>query len=488
MDIKSFLALSYIKIINKGSENSVSFICYDNRKAIKNSMFVAVKGFSSDGHKYIDGAIKNGAKFIVIEDNEYSKNIDKDIWVLKVDNSRVALAKLAAHFYNYPAEKMDMIGVTGTNGKTSISTYVYNYYKKFKNIKCGLIGTIHYLVGDHIIEAPNTTPESCDFEKLLADMASIKSKIVVSEVSSHALALNRVDGSKFKISAFTNLTRDHLDFHSDMEDYFNTKKKLFTTYLIKNGISILNLDDQYGQRLFNELKGNKISYSLKNKKADILGKISKMSMSGTELSLTINENLYKVKTKLIGNFNIENLLAVIGILIANGENIKNIIKYIKIIEPVKGRFQNITLNNEIHAIVDYAHTSDALKNILETVKRIDGGKVITIFGAGGDRDKGKRHLMAEISSKYSDISIVTNDNPRTENPKQIIDDILVGMSGKFEVIEDRSMAIKKAIELANSGDIIIVAGKGHEDYQIVGTKKNHFSDFEELEKWGKING
>ncbi len=485
MNINSFTTLNFLSVINKGTSDKVLSVEYDNRKVKNGSMFVAVKGFSSDGHNYIKGAIQNGASFVVLEDESFACDIDKSIWVLKTENSRTTLAKIATHFYNNPAEKMELIGVTGTNGKTSISTYVYNYYKNFKNTQTGLIGTINYFVGDNVIDAPNTTPESLDFEKLLADMVDCDTKIAISEVSSHALSLNRVDGSKFNISAFTNLTRDHLDFHTDMEDYFNAKAKLFNEYLAENGTCVINLDDEYGQRLFNSIQSKKVGYSLKNSDATIFAEIKKMTMHGTEISLKIADRVFEVSTKLIGKFNIENLMAVVGILLANNEKFEDIIDYTNKIKPVKGRFENITLNNNIHAIVDYAHTGDALKNVLETVKNIAEGKLITVFGAGGDRDKGKRSIMAEVASKYSDYTIVTSDNPRTENPSEIIKDILIGMTGNFEVEKDRSLAIKRAIEIADSEDVIVVAGKGHEDYQIIGKTKIHFSDFEQLEAWGK---
>ena len=485
MNIESVLSLNFITEIQKGSFVDISSIEYDNRKVKDGSMFVAVKGYASDGHEYISGAIKNGAKFIVLEDEKFAKDIDTSVTVLKVKNSRIALAKLATHFYNYPSKQMELIGVTGTNGKTSISTYIYNYYKQFKGVESGLIGTINYLVGDKIIDAPNTTPESCDFERLLSDMVDVDTKVAVSEVSSHALALNRVDGSEFSIAAFTNLTREHLDFHTDMDDYYNTKAKLFTDYLKADGISVINIDDEYGLKLYNSLTCEKLGYSLKNSDADIYASIESMSMKGTDITLTFSGKTISLHTKLIGKFNIENILAVIGVLIANNETTADIVAFIEQIESVKGRFQNVNLPNNIHAIVDYAHTGDALKNVLETVKSIDIGKLITVFGAGGDRDRGKRSIMGEVASKYSDYSIVTSDNPRTEDPHRIIDDVLEGMEGNYEVEADRSLAIKRAIEIASSGDVIVVAGKGHEDYQILGKEKIHFSDFEQLEKWGR---
>ncbi|MGL5088982.1 MAG: UDP-N-acetylmuramoyl-L-alanyl-D-glutamate--2,6-diaminopimelate ligase [Cetobacterium sp.] len=426
---------------------------YDSRKIKSGDIFVALKGNLVDGHKYIDKALENGAVCIIVSEEVELKG---DISYFLVQNLRENLGRIASNFYGKPEKKLKIIGVTGTNGKT---TTTYLIEQILGTEKVARIGTVEYKIGDEIIEAPNTTPESLDIIKMSKKSVDKGLEYLVMEVSSHGLTSGRVDMLDFDVAVFTNLTPEHLDYHKDMEDYFLAKKILFEKLKNKKN-GIINIDDRYGKRIYDEFGG--VSYSLDN-------------------SADLDRNtIIEMKPTLLGKFNMYNILGAIGVGKILGID-KDIIKErVKNIKSAPGRFEAVSVGQDFRIIVDYAHTGDALENILQGVLELEEtGKIITIFGCGGDRDKIKRPIMAEVAERYSDLTIVTSDNPRTENPNSIIDDIVKGFQNKNYIIEiDRKEAIKKAVLKAEKNDIILIAGKGHENYQIIGATKIHFDDRE----------
>jgi UDP-N-acetylmuramoyl-L-alanyl-D-glutamate--2,6-diaminopimelate ligase len=460
----------------KGSlDIKIDNIQYDSRKVEDNGLFICVKGFTVDGHDFIDTAIEKGAKAFLVE-----KDIEREgITFIKVKNTREDMARVADNFYNHPSQRFDVIGVTGTNGKTSITTFL-NEILTSENNKVGLIGTIKIFDGDNAIESSSTTPESIDLQSYFNQMIDNGCKYCSMEVSSHALALNRVAQTKYKVGVFTNLTPDHLDFHKDLEDYRNAKEKLF--YMTTNA-NVINIDDKGGQEIYKNIKNldtKCYSYGIDNK-ADFMAKDIKIEARGVSYRLitpTYEEDIF---VPVPGKFTVYNTLAVIATCYALEIPKEIVINGLKNTGGVAGRFETISNDKGISVIVDYAHTPDALENVIKTAREFAKNKIITVFGCGGDRDTTKRPLMGDIAQKYSDICIVTSDNPRTEDPKLIIDDILEGLDKtkeNYEVVVDRKEAIKEAIEMAEKDDVILIAGKGHENYQIIGKVKHHFDDKE----------
>ncbi|PID67195.1 MAG: UDP-N-acetylmuramoyl-L-alanyl-D-glutamate--2,6-diaminopimelate ligase [Fusobacteriales bacterium] len=453
---------------------------YDSRKIKEGNIFIALEGSNVDGHNYIDKAIENGATCIIVSKEI---NLAHEINYILVENLRQNLSVIASNFYDYPQRKLKIIGVTGTNGKTS-TTYMLE--KLLSKQKITRIGTIEYKIGDEVFEAINTTPESLDLIKIFYKSLKKNIDTVIMEVSSHALELGRVSTVEFDYALFTNLTQDHLDYHKNMENYFEAKKKLFYKLKDKSNSSI-NIDDEYGKKLYDELaiKNNPISYSLSshhNPEADNLkNNLCGQFIENGKIEINYKEKKYIIDFNLFGEFNLYNILGSIGVALKLGLSIEEILEKIKTIKPAPGRFETVNCGQNYKVIVDYAHTPDALENVILSAQKIPNkNRVITIFGCGGDRDKSKRPIMAKITEKNSDITILTSDNPRTEKPEEILEDVKQGFSNgyKYYFEPDREEAIKKAVNLAEKNDIILITGKGHETYHIVGTKKFHFDDKE----------
>lgn len=451
----------------------LSKITADSREVEENTVFFCEKGINADGHDFAQVSVKNGASLVV---GENSLDIENYI---KVSSVKDVLSAILPVFYNYPDRRIKTVGITGTNGKTSIALLLEILHKE--NYSCGVTGTLGYKYAGNICKAANTTPVNWKWYELLNDMRQKGVELLFSEVSSHALSENRILETCFDIAVFTNLSRDHLDFHRDIEDYYQAKKKLFTDHLKKDAVCIINVDDFYGERLYKELtdKVKVIRISENDKDARLKFTVLKSDSNGSKIFLD-RKNL-EINIPLVGKYNIYNMLSVLAVSeVIVGEKVYRDEIERKIIIP--GRLEKVGEN----VFVDYAHTPDALENVLKTLKDIAVRGVVTVFGAGGDRDRGKRPEMGRIVTKYSRISIVTDDNPRTEDPDRIVNEILQGCnthSSVVEVVRDRSAAIKRAMDLAQTGDLVLVAGKGAEDYQITGAGKNYFSDKEEIEKY-----
>lgn len=478
-----------IKLLQPLSQDrEIKHISYSSKDVREGSLFVAIKGQRADGHEYIEEAIKKGASVIVHEGSSKRwKNKYKDCLFIPVDDSRSALAIISNNFFGRVSLRIPVIGVTGTNGKTT-TAFLIKSILEAAGIKTALIGTIRYEIGDRIIPASHTTPESLDFQSFLRDSYDEGCLAVVTEVSSHALALKRVDATRFERAVFTNLSRDHLDFHGDMEHYFQSKARLFKELLKKEAPSIINNDDEYGMRLKSLLR-NTLTYGIIS--GDIRALNINNSLTGLRFDITLDpahNRLLRIESPLIGLINVYNVLAAFTVAFSMDIPLDAIQEGIRRLTSVKGRFQRIDMGQDFLVIVDYAHTPDALKRLILTAREVltdssrsslQQGRIITVFGAGGDRDRGKRPMMGEIATKLSDFVVITNDNPRSEDPNGIIAEILKGVIGEnYVVIPDRTEAITQAINIAQKGDIVLVAGKGHEDYQEIKGQRFYFSDEE----------
>ena len=470
MDIQKIFSGIEYRVLCTGIEFNVNDIQYDSRKIKENDIFVALIGSEVDGHSYIDKAIENGAKMLIVErlDLKYPEGI----WVIQVNDLRNNLGFIASNYFDYPQNKLKVIGVTGTNGKTT-STYILESILK----NSSRIGTTGCRILDKEYPTNNTTPESLDLIKLMDESVKKGVEYFLMEVSSHALYQGRVNMLMFDSAIFTNLTQDHLDFHITMENYFQAKA-LILNHLRTNKL-IVNKDDMYCKRLLDKSQ----SFSLKED-ADITGEILEYTLKGMKVKVSILGKNYEFVTKLMGEYNLQNILGVLLVIQQQGIDISYAIECIKNLNSISGRFELIDNDKEIMVVVDYAHTPDGLENILETLQNMKKNRIITVFGAGGDRDKTKRPLMAQMASKYSDIVYITSDNPRTEDPESILDDVEKGISNvKYYREVDRENAIKKAVQNSEKNDIILIAGKGHEDYQIIGHTKIHFDDREMARKY-----
>ena len=462
----------------------ISGVQYDSRKVQRDNLFVALKGVGVDGHKFLSDAIANGAKVIVIEDDSAipdSMCMHTGTVKVVVGSTRKALAQISANYYRNPASKMTMIGVTGTNGKTTTTFLIKQMIEAVSNTKVGLIGTVECAIGNEKFPATHTTPESFELHRLFDQMVKKGCTHCVMEVSSHALHQHRVFGISFKAAVFTNLTQDHLDYHGTMQKYFDAKKILFDG-LSNDTIAVTNADSDYGEKIVEGCKAKVISYSI-NQLSTVKAENVTVSVNG--FSAKINNEA--VTSRLVGRFNVYNFLGAYSVVKGLGLQVSSSVYSTLISAP--GRFDQIQSPKGWTAIVDYAHTPDALENCLQTIHDVlpehRTNTIITIFGAGGDRDTTKRPKMGAIAERLSDVIIVTSDNPRTEDPMKIITDVLKGISDKKKTIveADRGKAIAKGIAIAKLGDIILIAGKGHEDYQVIGKEKIHFSDKEEVLKF-----
>jgi len=444
---------------------------YDSRKIKCGDMFFAIGGFNVDGHNFISKAIENGAKTVVVEKDV---TLVEGITFIKVENGRRALAIAASNFYNNPSKKMKIIGITGTNGKTT-SAFMLKGILEAKGYKVGLIGTIANYIGNKEIHTEKTTPESLELQQLFKDMVDSDIDYCVMEVSSHSLDLDRVYGIEFSQGIFTNLTQDHLDFHKTFENYFNAKSKLFK--ICKH--SVVNVDDSYGIKLLEKINSRVTTYSIE-KESDLKGTDINLESTGIIFNLKGNEKTYKVQLPIPGRYNVYNALGCIGAALDEGIDMDTIIEGLSKV-TVPGRCENLTLgmNLGFQVIRDYSHTPDSLKNILENLRELTKGKLICIFGCGGDRDRTKRPIMGEIGTELSDIAIITSDNPRSEDPYMILEDIKAGVEkSNYKLIENRREAIKTALLLGEKDDIIVIAGKGHETYQILKNETIHFDEKE----------
>ncbi|MFZ5631877.1 MAG: UDP-N-acetylmuramoyl-L-alanyl-D-glutamate--2,6-diaminopimelate ligase [Bacillota bacterium] len=461
-------------------------IAYDSRAVEPGFLFVAIEGFKTDGHNYAARAVEAGAPAVVVQ-----KEVDLPAGVTRVlvENTRVALARASAAFYGHPSQKMRVVGVTGTNGKTT-TTYLISSIYRAAGEKVGLIGTIANYIGDRKLDVSHTTPESADLQKLLREMADEGVTVAVIEVSSHALSLERVTGCQFDVGVFTNLTQDHLDFHRDMEDYLGAKARLFRG--IDPGAEkwpryvVVNRDDPYADRIIQGSRVPVVTYGL-SPGADVRALDIKITGQGNSFTVAGRHGSVKLSMKLTGLFNVYNSLAAFAVGVTAGFNPDLVAKALETAGGVSGRFELVDCGQDFTVVVDYAHTPDGLENILKAARSVTSGRLINVFGCGGDRDRTKRPIMGEIAGRYSDLPIITSDNPRTEDPLRIIEDVEEGIKrvlkpGQYRVMPDRREAIRAAITEAKSGDMVLIAGKGHEDYQIIGRQKFHFDDREEARK------
>ncbi len=453
------------------AELNVSGVQFDSRRVQPGDLFVAVRGFTTDGHKFLPMAEEKGAVAAVVEKKSALIKIPQ----IEVKDSRKILAFLAANFYRPEIDHLTLVGITGTNGKTTTS-FLGQSVLNTAGLSSGLLGTIQYRVGRQNVDAWNTTPEAADVAAMLFDLVQQNFKACVLEVSSHALALNRVDGLRFKVGVFTNLTRDHLDFHKTFEHYFRSKMHLFDL-LTADGTAVINVDDAYGKRAA-ELTDRAVLTFGRSAQADIHPLQTSVSLQGIDLECATPFGIIRLHSRLTGDFNVQNILAAIGIGLALHISLDEIRRGIEQMERVPGRLEMYEIKTGVRAVIDYAHTPDSLEKALKTLRSMTDGRLLVIFGAGGDRDHGKRPLMGQVAETLADLVFVTSDNPRNEDPKAIIDDILQGMkeASKRRVIVDRKQAIMAAIKEARAGDVVLVAGKGHETYQIVKGEKYDFDE------------
>lgn len=457
----------------------VTGIQSDSRKVGNGFLFVAVRGTAVDGHAYIPAAVAQGAAAVVCEQLPDEK--EENCTYIKVKDSADALGRLASAWNGYPSRKLTLVGVTGTNGKTTVATVLYELFRRLGH-KAGLLSTVCNYIDGRAVKATHTTPDPLELNALLAEMAQAGCEYVFMEASSHAIDQKRISGLEFDGGIFTNLTRDHLDYHKTVEAYLKAKKKFFDE-LPAGAFALTNADDKSGWVMLQNTAAKKLAYSLRTL-ADFKGKIIESLIQGTDLEVNGRE----VFVRFVGKFNAYNLLAVYGAAVALGKDPEEVLVALSSLHPVAGRFETLPSPAGYTGIVDYAHTPDALANVLTAIREVlpDEARIITVVGAGGDRDKGKRPLMAKEAARLSDRLILTSDNPRSEVPEEIIRDMEAGLDGADKkrtlCITDRAEAIKAAVMLAGKGDVILVAGKGHEDYQEIKGVKHHFDDREQLKE------
>ena len=465
-----------VRVLNTIELNpEVTALEYDSRKVAPGNCFFAVVGTASDGHNYIDSAIEKGAVAIVCQ--RLPENMREGVAYVVVEDTNTAMAAMAAAYYDNPSKELKLVGVTGTNGKTTTATLLYDMFMAM-GYKCGLISTVVYRIAERRIDSTHTTPDSIRLNAMMREMVAEGCQYCFMEVSSHAAAQHRIDNLRFAGALFTNLTHDHLDYHGTYKEYIRAKKSFFDS-LDKEAWAVVNTDDRNGEVMIQNCKARCYRLSLRSM-ADFRTKILEMMPNGMQLHID-NQELW---AKFTGRFNAYNLTTVYAAATLLGIDKIEVLRTLSMLSPVSGRFETISADDQTMAVVDYAHTPDALENVLETIDELRKAnqQLIVVCGCGGDRDKTKRPEMAAIAVKHATTAIFTSDNPRTESPEAILDDMIAGVAGKenYLRITDRRQAIRTASMLAKAGDIIVIAGKGHEDYQIIGTEKHHFDDREEI--------
>jgi UDP-N-acetylmuramoyl-L-alanyl-D-glutamate--2,6-diaminopimelate ligase len=504
MELKKLLEDVEVRKITGETLKEIKGIAYHSKQVRENFLFAAIRGMDVDGHRFVEEAIGEGAAVIVAEEEREVSNRT----LILVSNSRQALAKISSNFYGNPSSKVKLIGITGTNGKTT-TTYLLEAIFKKAGFPVGVIGTINYRFGEKTTPAPNTTPESLDLQRILCEMLGEGISHVIMEVSSHGLDLDRVFGCQFDGAVFTNFTSEHLDYHKTLEQYFESKRKLFSNYLRdslkERRFAVTNHDDPKGEEIVKGMTLPIIRYGL-DPLCDITADQMVSSLEGLLCRIRTPKGDISIHSKLIGNFNLYNILAAVGVGISVDLPLKTLKEGVEGLEGVSGRFEMVENKRGIHVIVDYAHTHDALERVLSGLRSIlksgaqPNGKTITVFGCGGDRDRTKRPLMGEVAGKYSNLAILTSDNPRTEDPLAILGEVERGLKSSlleewrpneieswrsrkgYLKVPDRREAIRMAIRLAQPSDTVLIAGKGHEDYQIIGKKKFPFDDRIEAKK------
>lgn len=470
MKLQELLRGVAVKSSTAADDLEIREVRYDSRAVQAGDLFVAIRGFATDGHQYISKALEQGAVAVVCEE------APEGAPAVVVENARQALAEIAANRFGHPADSMVMLGVTGTNGKTT-TTYLVKHMLEDAGHKVGLIGTNQNLIGDEVIETERTTPESYELHALFARMRDAGCTHVIMEVSSHSLVLDRVYGIPFAVGAFTNLTQDHLDFHKTMEEYRKAKAMLFA--ISEKGV--INLDDDAAQAMLADAKCPCLTFSCEKDAADLTAKNICLHADGVEFVATTKGELARVKLPIPGHFSVENALAALGIVLQTGMPLADAAHSLATATGVKGRVEVVPTDTDYTVLIDYAHTPDGVENVLRAVRGFAKGRVIALFGCGGDRDRTKRPKMGKIAADLADFCVVTSDNPRTEDPKAIIDDILEGMQGTktpMEVIVDRPEAIHWALAHAKKDDVIVLMGKGHETYQEINHVKHHMDERE----------
>jgi UDP-N-acetylmuramoyl-L-alanyl-D-glutamate--2,6-diaminopimelate ligase len=466
MQLKTLLAAIPVRQVIGTLDRTVESIAYDSRRVQRNGLFVALRGEKTDGHEFIGRAIEKGASVIVAEREEKNPRVT----CLIVENTRTALADFSATFYGHPARRLKLAAVTGTNGKTT-TTFLIKHICEKAGLRCGLIGTVRYEIGERVLPAIRTTPESLDLQELLAQIANADCKAAAMEVSSHALAQDRTRGLEWNVAVFTNLTQDHLDFHGTMKSYFDSKAKLFTGLgnqkKRRKPVAIVNIDDRYGEQLLDKIDKHVavVTYGM-GMRADFRASNYRVEFGGTSYQLDAHGKSYLVRLPLIGRFNVANSVAALAAANALGIGLRNAVLSLGKSPQVPGRLELVPARRQFQVFVDYAHTPDALGNVLKTLRELEPHRLIAVFGCGGDRDRQKRPLMAAMADRHADYAIITSDNPRKEDPNAIIAEIEKGFrSNRYEKIVDRTQAIGRAVSLAQPRDIVLIAGKGHENYQ-----------------------
>lgn len=506
MKLKELITVLRPLKVSGDSEQEILGLHYDSRAVQPGGLFFALRGVAADGHRFIGAARDTGAVACVVEDETA---VPAGMSWVKVPDARLAMALAAAAFNGFPTHGVPLVGITGTNGKTT-TTYLVEGILAKAGLPAAVLGTVSYRFGERTVPAPHTTPESVELQRTLREFVEMGAKSVVMEVSSHALEQRRVDGCQFDVGAFTNLTRDHLDYHLDMESYFASKKRLFSELLSPDELNprrraVINIDDPFGARLAKESACEVTSFGL-GAGAQVTARDIRFTRDGISGTLAAPGWERPFSSDLLGRFNLYNILTATAIGVALGLPSETIVAGLAGHRKVPGRMERVGNDLGVTLLVDYAHTGDALENVLRTLAELADRRMITVFGCGGDRDPGKRPVMGEIAGSHSDLTVITSDNPRTEDPLAIIDqvrqgiaslglreygvgDLRGGWAGKgFVVVPDRREAIRLAVHLAEPGDIVLLAGKGHEDYQIIGTEKHHFDDREEAAEALRIKG